>query len=95
MKKRFKSRFRIELGEAALEIILSLVFLGIGAMVLALFGVSGDAEWLDSDLVMLIGIVAVFLVGSAIGVIVWTVKKKNKRKNNAEDNGDDNKTKGD
>lgn len=95
MKKNFKSRLREGFGEMALEIILSLVFLAVGAGVLALFGVSGDAEWLDGDLVMLIGIGAVLLVGSAIGVIVWTVKKKNKRKNNAEDNGDDNKTKGD
>ena len=95
MKKRFKSRFREELGEAAVEIILSLIFLGIGAIVLSLLGVSGDAEWLDGDLVMLIGIGAVLLVGGAIGVIVWAVKKKNKEKNNANDNGECDKNKGD
>ena len=79
MKKRFKSRFRTELGETALEIILSLIFLGIGAMVLALFGVSGDAEWLDGDLVLLIGIGAIIVPTGIIFAVIHAVRKRKKQ----------------
>ena len=83
-----------ELGDAVLEIILSIILLAIGAGVLALFGVSGDAEWLDGDLVILIGIGAVAVVGGAVGALIFAIKKKRKKKdntNNAEDNGENNK----
>ena len=56
MKKGFGNRFKEELGEAVLEIILCIVFLAIGAGVLAIFGVGADAEWLEFDTLVLIGI---------------------------------------
>ena len=90
MKKETKAKIREGCGEAALEIVLSLVLLAIGAGVLALFGVSGDVEWLDGDLLMLIGIGAILLVGGAVSVVVRVIKKR-KEENNGEENAEDNK----
>ena len=92
MKKEIKAKIREGCGEAALEIVLSLVLLAIGAGVLALFGVSGDVEWLDGDLLMLIGIGAILLVGGAVSVVVRVIKKR-KKENNGEENAEDNKNK--
>ena len=92
MKKETKAKIREGCGEAVLEIVLSLVLLAIGAGVLALFGVSGDVEWLDGDLLMLIGIGAILLVGGAVSVVVRVIKKR-KKENNGEENGEDNKNK--
>lgn len=86
MKKETKAELREGCGEAALEIVLSLVLLAIGAGVLALFGVSVDAEWLDEDLLMLIGIGAVLLVGGAVFGVFRIIKKKKITAKNAENN---------
>lgn len=42
-------------GEAIAEILISLLLFGVGAVVLFSFGADMDAEWLDGDLMMLIG----------------------------------------
>lgn len=80
MKNNFKSRFKEGCGDAVAEIVLSLLFLGIGAAVLAVFGVGGDAEWLDDDLMILIGIGAVLIPGAIIFAIIRAVKKRKKEK---------------
>lgn len=67
-------------GEAVAEILLSLLFLGIGAVVLSVFGIDTDAEWLDGDLMMLIGIFAIVIPAAIIFAVVHTVRKR--RKNN-------------
>lgn len=80
MKKKAKTEIKEGCGEAVAEILLSFLFLGIGAVVLFLFGVDMDAEWLDGDLMMLIGIFAIAIPAAIIFAVVHTVRKR--RKNN-------------
>ena len=79
MKKNFKSRLKEGIGEALAEIIFSLLFIAVGVGVLALFGVGNDAEWLDGDLIILIGIGAVLIPTIVVCTIVHTIKKANKK----------------
>ena len=88
MKRLLSARFKDNLGdeegcgcgEVIAEILLSLLFFGIGAVVLSVFGIDTDAEWLDGDLMMLIGIFAIAIPAAAIFAVVHTVRKR--RKNN-------------
>ena len=82
-------------GDAIAEIVFSLIFCVIGAIVLSLFGVGKDVEWLDEDLLMLIGIGVIFIPAVIISAVVHTVRKKKRRiskkieinsKNNDEEN---------
>ncbi len=47
---------------------------------LALFGVGSDAEWLDGELMMLIGIGAIFIPAGIIFAIIHAIKKKKEKK---------------
>ena len=86
MKRLFLARFKDNLGdeegsgcgEAVAEVLLSLLFLGIGAVVLSVFGVDMDAEWLGEDLMMLIGIFAIAIPAAIIFAVVHTVHKRKK-----------------
>ncbi len=88
MKRLLSARFKDNLGDeegcgcgdVIAEILLSLLFLGIGAVVLSLFDVDTDAEWLDGDLLMLIGIGVIIIPAAIIFAVVHAVRKK-KRKN--------------
>ncbi len=84
-------------GEVIAEILLSLLFLGIGAVVLSLFGVDMDAEWLDEDLAILIGMGAIFVPCGIIFAAVhfFRKKRKNKDADKADDKGEDDINKGD
>lgn len=74
MKKR-----KVRIGEALLEILvellMTLIFFGIGALILYLFGVNLDAPNLDGDLIVLLGIVAFAAVFGAIFALVAYIKK--------------------
>ena len=78
MKKKAKTEIKEGCGEAVAEILLSFLFLGIGAVVLFLFGVDMDAEWLDGDLMMSIGIFAIVIPAAAIFAVVHIVRKRKK-----------------
>lgn len=62
--------------EGVIELVLTLVFFVIGALVLALFGVALDGEKVDFDLIILAGIAVFFLVVGIIGGITNGRKKK-------------------
>ena len=68
--------------EVIAEIILMLVFFGIGALILRFFGVRIDSEYLDGDLIILIGILVPVLIFAAVSALVKRFKKifSNKRK---------------
>lgn len=76
MKDKTKEKLKEGCGEAVAEIVLSLIFCAIGAGVLALLGVSLSVEWLDEDLVMLIGILAIAIPAAIIFAVVHTVRKR-------------------
>lgn len=66
-------------GEAIAEILLSLLLFGIGVVVLSLLGVDTDAEWLDGDLMMLIGLGAVIVPVGIIFAVLHILRKRKKR----------------
>lgn len=61
--------------EDILEIILMFVGFAVGALVLGLFGIETDVEWLDAEAVACIGIVAIFILGCLILFAAWLFKK--------------------
>ena len=78
MKKTKKSGKEI-LSEILLEIAVSLIFLLIGAGVVAIFGV--DFSKMDVDLLMLIGVLAFFLFfGGALAFFEKRKKRKRAKK---------------
>lgn len=79
MKEKTTKRLKEGCGDAVAEIIISLIFLAIGAAVLALFGIGIDAEWLDGDLIILIGIGAIFIPAGIIFAIVDIARKRKKK----------------
>ena len=82
--KRSKKEIGIALLEGLVEVILSLVFFGIGAFVVGLFGVKIDSLNVDGELLVLIGIAALFAIFGLVYVLVkWVGKKiESKRKGN-------------
>ena len=66
-------------GEVIAEILLSLLLFVIGAVVLSLLGVDTDAEWLDGDLMMLIGFGAIVIPVGIIFAFVHLIRKRRKR----------------
>ena len=81
MKKgKFKEKFKENLGDAALELVLTLILLIIGVGVLALFGIEADCESMDPDLVALIGLGALAAAGAVIVAAVILIKKFRKGK---------------
>lgn len=59
------------------ELIFYLIFFGIGFLVLTLLGTK-DAD-IDPDFAVLIGLLAVFLIGGTIALAIFLVKKKKKK----------------
>lgn len=72
--KRSKSQWKETLLDAIGEIVIYLVFFGVGALVLALFGIDVDA--VDVDTIMLIGVGVLALLGGVIWVAEILKKKK-------------------
>ena len=72
-------KFKEGCGEAIAEILLSLLLFGIGAVVLSVFGTDMDAEWLDGDIMMLIGLCAVIVPLGIIFAVIHIMRKRKKR----------------
>ena len=77
MKKQ-KTKFREAIIEALLELLLTAVCFGIGALVLFFFGVNLDSPDLDFELIVLIGISPVVLLGVICALVQWIKNKKEK-----------------
>jgi hypothetical protein len=65
--------------EILAELLLTVLFLGLGFLIIRLFGVEAELENMDPDLIVLIG-VAPFLVLFAVYVCVKLIKGKKKDK---------------
>ena len=65
--------------EGLLELIITVVLLGIGIGVAALFSVTIDSLNLDSDTFVLIGFVAIACVGVLIGLVKKLIDKMKNR----------------
>ena len=79
-----KKNFWKALGEGLLEILgeilLTGIFLAIGGGVLALFGKTVNWDTVDTDVLTLLGILALVVVAYAIGLTVTFIKKRKARK---------------
>lgn len=74
--KRNKKQIKEDLLDGLLEIVLSLVFCAIGALIISLLGIDLDASSIDLDLLILIGIVAFLAVFGITFVAIHLIKKK-------------------
>lgn len=79
MKKKRK-RIRSNLLEALGELVLGLLCFGIGALIFRLFGGELDASFVDFDLLVLIGIVALCLAAGVVYALIRCLGRKSKRK---------------
>ena len=61
--------------EAILEIVLTLIFFGIGALIISMFGVELDSLDTDSDLIVLLGIVALVVLFGIVYALARFFKK--------------------
>ena len=77
--KRDKKQIKGALLEVLLELLLYVVFFGIGALILFLFGVKIDVAALDFELILLIGCAPFTLFGIVFFVVYW-IRKKMKNK---------------
>ena len=77
--KRNKKQIKEDLLDGLLEIVLSLVFCAIGALIISLFGIVPDFSKIDPDLLIVLGAV-VFLVVFGIVCALLQLKKKKKKK---------------
>ena len=62
--------------EALVEIVLTLIFFGIGALIISLFGIKLDSLNTDGDLIVLIGIIVPIVIFGIIYALVRFFKKK-------------------
>lgn len=67
------------IGEIIAEIILTLVFFGIGTLVMKLFGIELDGESTDGDLLILVGIGAIAAVIGLFVLAAWLVRRVTRR----------------
>ena len=79
MKKNKKGRLADAVGDIIAELILSAVFIGIGACLLKLLGHEFDWEQVDPDLFALVGIVTIVAVVFLLA-LVWCTLSYLKRK---------------
>lgn len=54
--KKDKKKLKEAFFEGLLEIVLTLIFLGIGALIVSVFGVELDSPNIDFDLIVLLGV---------------------------------------
>ncbi|MBQ7131788.1 MAG: hypothetical protein IJO29_04370 [Oscillospiraceae bacterium] len=76
MKKNKKEK----LIEAIVELVLTLLCLGIGVFVVGMFGVDIESDNLNYDLITLLGLIIFFLIFGVICALVQWFKKKTKGK---------------
>lgn len=67
------------LGEALAEIVLTVIFAGVGALIFKMFGIELDSETIDGDLLVLAGIGALAALIVVFALIRFAVSKLKKR----------------
>lgn len=73
--KKDKSKLKGALLEGLLEIVLTLIFFGIGALIFGAFGVEPDSANVDLDLTVLLGILACAVIFGLVFALVRCFKK--------------------
>ena len=76
--KRTKKQIKEDLLDGLLEIVLSLAFCAIGALIISLLGIDLDLSGIDLDLLILIGVGAFLAVFGIMFVVIHLIKKKKK-----------------
>ena len=74
--KKDKGKLKEALLEGLLEIVLTLIFFGIGALIVSAFGVEFDSPNFDFDLIVLLGIIVFVVVFGLVYALVQWLKKK-------------------
>lgn len=78
--KKDKSKIKEAVLEGILEIILTAVCFGIGALIFSLLGIKIDSPNIDFETIVLLGIIAPVLLFAIINGVVQWVKKITHRK---------------
>ena len=78
--KKDKKKLKEAFFEGLLEIILTLIFFAIGALVVSAFGVDFDSPNIDFDLIVLLGIIVPVVVFGLVYALVQWLKKTIKGK---------------
>jgi len=73
--KKDKRKLKEAFFEGLLEIVLTLIFFGIGAILFSMFGVELDSKNIDFDLIVLLGIIVPVVVFGLIYALVQWIKK--------------------
>ena len=73
--KKDKKKLKEAFFEGLLEIVLTLIFFGIGALIVSTFGVELDSPNIDFDLIVLLGIIVPIVVFGLICKLVQWLKK--------------------
>ena len=76
--KKDKKKLKEAFFEGLLEIVLTLIFFGIGALVVSAFGVELDSPNIDFDLIVLLGIIVPVLVCALVQWLKKIIKGKQK-----------------
>ena len=78
--KKDKKKLKEAFFEGLLEIVLTLVFFGIGALIVSAFGGDLNSPNIDSDLIVLLGIIVPIVVFGLICTLVQWLKRITKGK---------------
>ena len=73
--KKDKKRIAEGLLEGLAELVLTLIFFGVGAYIVSLFGVDFNSPDVDHDLLVLLGIAALAVIVVIVYVLVRWIKK--------------------
>ena len=82
--KKDKNKIKENFFEGLTELVFALVFFGIGALILHIFGIDLDAPNIDFDSIVLIGIVAVVALVGIVCAVLGAIKLSRKRSKQAE-----------
>lgn len=81
--KSKKDAFKENLLEGILEIVFTVIFFGVGAVLVHLFGelfkLDLDVFSMDEDLIVILGIVAFFVICAIVALLVNIIKKRTKK----------------
>lgn len=78
--KKDKKKLKETFFEGLLEIVLTLIFFGIGALIVSALGVELDSPNIDFDLIVLLGIIVPIVVFGLICTLVQWLKRITKGK---------------